>query len=280
MPTPDQAPVRNEQQRPGWAPADIDLCQPNVARVYDYYLGGAHNFTADRAMAHEAIRSWPELPMIMRANRAFLNRVVRFLLDAGVRQFLDLGSGIPTVGNVHEIAQSVDPTSRVAYVDIDPVAVGHSRAMLEGNERATAVLGDLRLPAAVLGDQQVGELLDFSQPVAVLLVAVLHFVPDADNPTAIIADYCDAIAPGSYVVICHATHEGNAERAETHRRLYARTRTAMTTRTRADVGAMLNGLDLLEPGVVRMPLWRPDPSETPTEEPERFAGYAAVARKS
>src|SRR5436309_1041138 len=136
----------HETDRPSWVPVDIDLEQPNVARVYDYYLGGSHNFAADRVMAHKAMEDWPELPMIMQANRAFLRRAVQYLVRAGIRQFLDLGSGIPTVGNVHQIAQGADPECRVVYVDLDPVAVAHSNAILEGNSRAVAVHADLREP--------------------------------------------------------------------------------------------------------------------------------------
>jgi hypothetical protein len=261
--------------RPDWAPYGVDLERPNAARVYDFYLGGAHNFAADRQMAAHALAGWPELPLIMRANRAFLRRAVRFLAGAGVRQFLDLGSGIPTVGNVHEVARAEEPSSRVVYVDIDPVAVAHSRAILDGDPRATAVQADLRSPAGVLDLAAREGGLDLAQPVAVLLVAVLHFVPDADDPAGIIARYRDATAPGSAIAICHATSDGQGGKADEHRALYARTPTPMTMRSKAEVGRLLEGYELVEPGLVSMTLWRPDDDETP-DRPEDYPGYAAV----
>jgi len=261
--------------RPDWAPYGVDLDRPNVARVYDYYLGGAHNFAVDREMAAKAIEGWPELPMIMRANRAFLRRAVRFLVGAGVRQFLDLGSGIPTAGNVHEVARADAPSCRVVYVDIDPVAAAHSRAILDGDPLATAVQADLRSPAEVLALAAGEGGLDLAQPVAVLLVAVLHFVPDADDPAGLIARYREATAPGSAIAICHATAEGQGEKADEHRALYARTPTPMTMRSHAEVSKLLEGFELVEPGLVHMALWRPEDDEPP-ERPEDYPGYAAV----
>ncbi|GAA4737345.1 SAM-dependent methyltransferase [Phytohabitans rumicis] len=261
--------------RPDWAPYGVDLDRPNAARVYDFYLGGAHNFAADRAMAQQALAGWPELPLIMRANRAFLRRAVRFLVRAGVRQFLDLGSGIPTVGNVHEVAHAQDPACRVVYVDIDPVAVAHSRAILDGDARVTAVQADLREPATVLGLAAEQGGLDLAEPVAVLLVAVLHFVPDADAPAKLITAYREATAPGSAIAVCHATADGQGDKAAEHRALYARTPTPMTMRSRAEITGMLAGYELVDPGLVYMTLWRPDDDEVP-DRPESFPGYAAV----
>jgi S-adenosyl methyltransferase len=261
--------------RPDWAPYGVDLDRPNAARVYDFYLGGAHNFAVDRQMAAQAMAGWPELPLIMRANRAFLRRAVRFLARSGVRQFLDLGSGIPTVGNVHEVAQAEAPSSRVVYVDIDPVAVAHSRAILDGDPLATAIQADLRSPANVLDLAEKEGGLDLAQPVALLLVAVLHFVPDGDDPAGVIAQYRDATAPGSAIVICHATSDGQDGRADEHRALYARTPTPMTMRSRAGVSRLLEGYELVEPGLVYMSLWRPDGEEMP-DRPEDYPGYAAV----
>ncbi|MGC9665975.1 SAM-dependent methyltransferase [Planosporangium sp. 12N6] len=267
-------------QRSGGGPDGLDLDRPSAARVYDYYLGGAHNFAVDRAMAEQAIALWPELPATIRANRAFLRRAVRFLVDQGVRQFLDLGSGIPTVGNVHEIAQAAAPDARVVYVDIDPVAVTDSQLMLAGNERATAIHADLRRPAQVLADPQLRALLDLDQPVAVLMVAVLHFVPDSDDPAGIVAAYRDTVAPGSYLALSHATPDGQEERAETHQALYARTATPMTMRSRDEVAALLGGWEVLPPGVVRLPAWRPEPGDDVSRAgAATFAGRAAVARR-
>ena len=266
------------EERPGWSAGDIDLDRPNAARVYDFYLGGSHNFAVDRRMAEQAIADWPDLPTIIGSNRSFLRRAVRFLTEAGIRQFLDLGSGIPTVGNVHEVAQRSCPDARVAYVDIDPVAVAHSRLILAGNPQAAAVRADLRQPAQLLADAEVSRVLDFSQPVAVLMVAVLHFVPDADDPAGIIAQYRDAIAPGSYLVLSHATQDGQPEQAAPHQALYNRTATPMTMRSLDEVTKLLDGFDVVDPGVVRLPLWRPDPGSEIPDRPDRFAGYAAVGR--
>ncbi|MFD1149026.1 SAM-dependent methyltransferase [Saccharothrix hoggarensis] len=257
---------------------DIDLTRPSAARVYDYYLGGAHNFAVDREMAEQAIAMWPELPLIMQANRAFLRRAVEFCVERGVTQFLDLGSGIPTVGNVHEVARAADPTSRVVYVDSDPIAVTYSRTILGDDPRTTVVQEDLRQPSDVLSCPQVVELLDFDRPIAVMMVAVLHFVQD--DPAGIIAAYRDAVPPGSYLVVSHATQEGQATQADEHTDLYRRrTATPMTMRSKAEVEALFDGFDLVEPGVVHLPLWRPASLEDVDEHPERFAGLAAVGRK-
>ena len=251
-----------------WSPAEIDRDKPNAARVYDYYLGGAHNFAADRALAAQAIADWPELPAIMRANRAFLRRAVRFMVRCGISQFLDLGAGLPTAGSVPETA----PSSRVVSVDIDPVAVTHSRALLADNPLVTVLQGDLRSPAAVLSASG----LDLSQPVGVLLVAVLHFVDDASDPAGIVAAYRDQVAPGSMFAVTHATADAQPERAAAHRQLYRRTALPMTMRTRAEVTSLFAGLELLPPGVVDMTHWEPDPD---TDQSLPLAGYGAVALK-
>lgn len=269
----------DEPARPGWAPAGIDHTKPNVARVYDYYLGGAHNFAVDRRFAAQAMAEWPQLPQIMRVNRAFLRRAVRCLVDAGIRQFIDLGSGVPTAGNVHEIAQAADPSCRVVYVDIDPVAVAHGRAILAGNDRATAIEADLRDTVRVLNHPELNQVIDLSQPVAVLLIAVLHFVPDEDDPVGVIARYRDAVAPGSYLAVCHATFGAQRQRADSHQALYSRTATPMTMRSADQVAAMLDGFDLVEPGLVYMASWRPEDDDPTSSHPEDYPGYAVVARK-
>jgi SAM-dependent methyltransferase len=179
----------------------IDLDRPSAARVYDFYLGGFHNFAADREMGRQAVQMWPDLPEIMRPNRGFLRRAVEFLVDARVRKFLDLGSGIPTVGNVHEVAQRRAPDTKVVYVDNDPVAVEHAQAILAGDDRTTVVHADLRDPDAVLGDPAIRALLDLSRPIAVLMVAVLHFVPDEDDPAGLVARFRDAVPAGSYLAL-------------------------------------------------------------------------------
>ncbi|MGP4017644.1 SAM-dependent methyltransferase [Saccharopolyspora sp. 5N708] len=261
-------------------PENLDLDKPNAARVYDYYLGGNHNFAIDRQMGDEAIRMWPELPLIMQANRAFLRRAVQYCTEQGIRQFLDLGSGIPTVGNVHEVAQQAAPGTPVVYVDTDPVAVAYSRKLLGDNPDVAIVRADLREPDQVLAAPEVTELLDLSQPVALMMVAVLHFVGDANRPGAIVARYRDALAPGSFLVISHATDEGRPDVAHPHAELYRqRTTTPMTLRSRAAVTGFFEGFELVEPGVVHLPLWRPVASADVAERPERITGLAGVGRK-
>lgn len=266
-------------ERPNWAPDDIDVERPSAARVYDYYLGGLHNFAADRAMAARAVADWPELPRIMQANRAFLRRAVRYLVAQGIDQFLDIGSGIPTVGNVHEVAQAARPDARVVYVDIDPVAVAHARALLADDPRTGVVQADMVDVDAVLDDPVTRSLLDLSRPVGLLVVALLHFVGDDRRPGAVLARYRDAIAPGSHLVVSHASADGAPDRADEHLSLYRRTATPMTMRSREEVAGLLDGFTLVEPGLVFLPQWRPEDPSAPLEHPERFTGYAAVGRR-
>ncbi len=265
--------------RPSWSPPDVDLQRPSAARVYDYYLGGSHNFEVDRQMAREAIRLWPDLPRIMQANRAFLRRAVRFLLREGVTQFIDIGSGIPTAGNVHEVAQRADPAARVVYVDRDPVAVAHSRAILASDERTTVVQADLRQPERTLDDATVRDVIDFDRPVAMLLVAVLHFVSDDDDPAGAVARLCAPLPRGSYLVISHATPEGQPELAAPHQELYRRTSTPMTMRSREAITRLFGGFELVPPGLVWLPQWRPDEEEPVDSHPERTSGFAGVGRR-
>ena len=266
-------------ERPEWAPVGIDLDRPSAARVYDFYLGGFHNFAADREMGRQAVQMWPELPEIMRSNRGFLRRAVEFLVDAGVRQFLDLGSGIPTVGNVHEVAQRRAPDAKVVYVDNDPVAVEHSQAILAGDDRTEVVQADLRDPDAVLADPTVRGLLDLTRPTAVLMVAVLHFVPDQDDPARLVARFRETVSSGSYLALSHATAGERADRAAEHRGLYQRTATPMTMRTREQVERLFDGWELVEPGLVYLPQWRPEPGGPELDRPERMPGLAGVGRK-
>ncbi|MGH3922628.1 MAG: SAM-dependent methyltransferase [Pseudonocardiaceae bacterium] len=265
--------------RPSWAPGEVDLDNPSGARVYDYYLGGSHNFAVDRQMARRAIELWPDLPQIMQANRAFLRRATRYLVSQGITQFLDIGSGIPTVGNVHQVAQAALPEARVVYVDIDPVAVAHSRAILTGNQRADIVQADLADVQGILRDPRAARLLDLTQPIGVLMVALLHFVPEEADPAKIIARYRDVLVPGSHLVISHASHDGRPDLVGPHAELYRRTSTPMTMRSRSQIEALLDGFDVVPPGVVFLPLWRPESPADVDEHPERFTGYAAVGRR-
>jgi S-adenosyl methyltransferase len=263
-------------ERPTWAPQDIDLDRPNAARIYDYFLGGACNFERDREFADTFLQYLPDAEAAAQRNRAFLRRAVRFCVERGIRQFLDLGSGIPTVGNVHEIAQGLVPESRVLYVDNEPVAVAHSELMLKDNERAAILHADLCDTDTVLGSQSAGQLLDFEQPVAVLLVAVLHFVPDSAQPRAAIERYLERMAPGSFLVLSHGTGEGRTEDQDDTGDGYQRTATPGVGRTRAEILALMAGTDLVEPGLVWTPQWRPDVPEEVGEHPEQSLVLAGV----
>jgi SAM-dependent methyltransferase len=265
---------------PGWVPPGIDTTKANVARVYDYWLGGDHNFQADRDLARTIIALDPHIRTTMRANRAFLGRVVRFLAgQAGIRQFLDIGSGIPTENAVHQVAQETAPGSRVVYVDNDEVAVAHSRLLLEGNPDAAVIQGDLREPAKILADPGTQLLLDFTQPVAVFLSAVMHFIPDSDQPADIIATLRDALAPGSYLVICHACRDEQPSLATSFETVYNNRVTAqLNMRSRDEITRLCDGFTLLEPGLVWIPQWRPDSPEDVPEDPSKYWALVGVAR--
>ncbi|MFJ4658867.1 SAM-dependent methyltransferase [Nocardia sp. NPDC088792] len=261
--------------RPEWAPLTVDLDQPSVARVWDFYLGGSHNFQVDRAFAREAMAQMPDAPVIARENRAFLRRAVRFLAAQGITQFIDIGSGIPTVGNVHEVARATQPDARVVYVDSDPVAVTHSRALLRDDPGTLVLEADLRHPEEILGADGAARLIDFSRPVAVLLIAVLHFIPDADDPSGIIARISSRLAPGSHLVIVHASADTSAHHAAAN--LYQRTSNPFTMRTRDEILALFDGFELLAPGLVAPTAWRPD-QQPGANPPLRTPGYAGVGR--
>jgi SAM-dependent methyltransferase len=267
-------------ERPDWAPEGIDLTKPSAARIYDYWLGGTHNFAVDREIARGVTSVVPDTAQIMQANRAFLHRAVGYLIGVGIRQFLDLGSGIPTLGNVHEEAQKAAADAKVVYVDIDPVAVAHSRHILTGNPNATAIQGDLRNAEAVLDDPAVREMLDFSKPVAVLMMAVLHFVPDSDDPLGIVRQFRDALVPGSYLVLSHGTQDAlTPEARQIASDMFTRTSTPFNSRTRSVVMQMFEGFDLVEPGLVWSVQWRPEHPDDVVDDPERSAAYVGVGLK-
>ena len=261
-------------------PKGIDPDRPSPARVYDCYLGGTHNFAADRAVAAQAIAAMPQLPEIMRANRAFMRRAVRMVAGEGVDQFLDLGAGIPTEGNVHEIARQVQPGARVVYVDVDPVAVIHSRSILAGDPQSGVVEADLLDAEGVLADPVVTGLLDLSRPVCVLLVAVLHFVPDGPQLRDALRRYREALAPGSVLVVSHATADAQPRETAKVADLYTKVSKPLIARSRAEVTELLEGWELVEPGLAHGPDWRPDPGDPPPAlEPPMYATIVAVARK-
>lgn len=267
--------------RPAWAPPGIDLSVPSVSRIYDYYLGGSHNFEVDREAARRAMEFLPGLPKIMQANRAFMRRAVRHAVGEGVTQFLDIGSGIPTFGNVHEVARQAAPDARVVYVDHDPVAVAHSKAVLDGDDRADIAAADLRKPHDILNSPEVGRLLDLDRPVALLLVAVLHFLEDGDRPYDAVATLRDALAPGSLLILTHASFDGipvPQEQAGGTVGVYRDIRNPLVMRSRDEVARFFDGLAMVDPGLVSMPHWRPDtPPEQ--EDPYAFSGFAGVGRK-
>ncbi|WP_280388156.1 SAM-dependent methyltransferase [Nocardia wallacei] len=263
--------------RPAWAPEGVDMTQASPARMYDALLGGSHNFEVDRFAAEAGKKLVPDLPRLALSNRAFLRRAVRFLADQGIRQFLDIGSGIPTAGNVHEVAQSFDPGIRVLYVDIDPVAVTHARTILVGNEQADAIQADLRKPDELLVRAADTGLIDFTEPVGLLLVAVLHLLQDDERPAETVAALREAVPPGSYVAISHLT---SAQRPEDAARLgdhsANESHVGIRFRDRASITALFTGWELVEPGVVELPQWRPESERDLHESPGRSLGLAGV----
>ncbi|GJF28808.1 hypothetical protein KNE206_15080 [Kitasatospora sp. NE20-6] len=262
-------------------PVDLRPEVPHPARMYDYYLGGKDNFPADRAAAEQVVEISPLVRISARANRAFLQRAVRHLTEQGARQFLDIGTGIPTAGNTHETAQQVAPDARVAYVDNDPIVLVHSRALLSGAGQGTVTVtqADLRDPKAILADPQVRELLDLGRPVALLLFAVLHFVDDADDPYGIVRTLVDALPSGSHLAISHATADhSTAAQAAKGPAIYRSATAQLSMRSHAEVLRFFDGLELLEPGLVTAPQWRPDTAPEPTDA--EVAIWAGVGRKA
>lgn len=252
---------------------------PSPARMYDALLGGWHNFEVDRQAAAQATKMVPDLPQLAISNRAFLRRAVRYLVDAGIRQFIDIGAGIPTVGNTHEVAQAADPSCKVVYVDIDPVAVSHARAILTDNPLVMAIEGDARTPGQILDDERLHSLIDLTQPVGVLLAAVLHLLTDDDDPAGVVVSLRDAVAPGSYLVISHlSSAQRPAEAAQLTSHSSQRTRVPIIFRSREQIEALFTGLKVIDPGIVELPAWRPDEDLAP-EGLGRSLGLAGVGRK-
>jgi SAM-dependent methyltransferase len=258
----------------------IDTSVPNLARVYDFLLGGVHNFPADRQFAALAEKTVPHAADIARLNRSFLRRVVLLMVDKGIRQFLDIGSGIPTVGNVHEIAQRADPACRVVYVDKEPIAVEHSRILLRGNERAAVIHADLRAPDDLFDRPEIGQQLDLSQPIGLLTLLVWHFVSDAYDPARLMARYRAVLAPGSYLALTHITRDyasPGLNQAIDH--ASQGTPDEFFPRDRARVIDLFAGFELVAPGVVGCAAWRPEgPGDFSDEPGSNAAIYAGVGR--
>ncbi len=261
-----------------------DLERPNPARIYDYALGGDANFTADRAAFDALSAVCPDIALGARANRAFLRRAVTFLAQTGIDQFLDIGSGLPTAGNVHTVAQAISPEARVVYVDNDPVAVRYSRQLLDRDKvpHAAAIEADLRDPTAILAHPRTRRLLDLSQPIALILAAVLHFIPDDDAALGAVRGITAALPAGSYLVISHGTYDGaSPEALAQFARLYEASTHPLGLRSHAQLARFFDGFDLVAPGIVFTPAWRPDGSPSPfTTEPERAVVLAGVGRKA
>jgi len=269
-------PVPADRESP---PPDIDISVAHVARVYDYWLGGKTNFTPDQVAARAAMRAAPHVAEGVRGNRAFLARVVRYLAaEAGIRQFLDVGTGIPSANNTHEIAQAAAPDSRVVYVDNDPIVLVHARELLASSPQGATqyVEGDLRDPAAIL--EAASRTLDFTRPTALMLLGVLHLIGDSEDPYRIVAGLMDALPPGSYLAISHPASDIHAAaQAEAQKRYNERVATPQTLRNRAEVMRFFDGLDLVPPGVVYVHAWRPDPGDVPPAD--GVSAHGGVARK-
>lgn len=261
-------------------PAGIDVTTANVARIYDYFLGGKDNFAADRAAADKITEMMPLVPISARENRAFVRRAVRFLAaDCGVRQFVDVGAGLPTQGNVHDIAHEIAPDTKVVYVDNDPVVCNHGRALLAG-ESTRIIQADLRRPGEILDHPQLRGFIDFAEPIAVLLTAVLHFIGGEDDPYAIIARFGEVMAPGSYLVISHGTLEASPDDPRVRRstEVYKQASATLALRPLDAVRRMFDGFELVPPGLVWISQWQPG-RETPDERGATETMRGGVGRK-
>ena len=265
------------------ASPEIDITVPSTARMYDFWLGGKDHFAVDRAAALKVSEAAPEVKMMAEENRKFLRRVVRYLAaEVGIAQFLDIGTGLPTQGNVHQVAQEVNQEARVVYVDNDPMVIAHSRALKTRTSGNTSVIeADLRDPAKILKHRRTLELIDFSQPLAVLLVAVLHFISDEDDPYAIVGSLRDALPAGSYLVISHATGgilggDSANKVAEHYRQNVA---SGATLRDKDDILRLFAGFEVVEPGIVQVPYWRPAESDLANADADKVWVLGAVGRK-
>jgi hypothetical protein len=252
-------------------PAEIDQSHPSIARVYDAILRGKDNFAVDRAVAEQAHRAFPDGGEAAFINRRLLGRAVRFMAQQGVDQFLDLGSGLPTVQNTHQIAQSVNPKARVVYVDNDPIVLAHGRALLAENEYTTVVTADLREPGMILANPGIVTFLDLSRPVGLILNAVIHHVLDEEDPYGILDSYKQGMAPGSYLLLTHFSSSSPEARAL--EAVLLRTIGRGQLRTKEQIERFFDGLDIVEPGIVYLPQWRP---EEPVTEPLDISGLLYV----
>lgn len=261
-------------------PAGFGVSTPSPARMYDYYLGGKDHFAVDRDAAEKVLAGAPEIRRMARENRAFLGRVVRFLAHEGIRQFIDIGTGLPTQRNVHEIAQEIAPDARVAYVDNDPVVLAHGRALLGDTENALIFQADLRWPDDILGRPDLRELIDLDAPVALLFLMVLLFVPAGDDPLGIVTRYREALAPGSYLIISNPVEDLRPDNVSHVEKVYQEAKAAPGggLRTREEVAAYFGDFELVEPGLASILDWRPDTSG-PADNPNDVWLVGGVGRK-
>jgi hypothetical protein len=246
------------------APQRVNMNEPNAARMYDHYLGGDNNFQVDRDAAEHVLRIAPWLRPTALENRAFLGRAVRYLAkEAGIRQFVDIGTGLPSQGNVHEVAHAIAPAARVVYADHDPIVLGQSRAMLARIDHVTIIRGDLRQPEGIISHPDLAALIDWDQPVALLLVAVTHFITNEDGPASILQQFREVMAPGSYIAITHIHHDGDEDAVRQILDIYRGASVPLVMRTRDEIAALFDGFILIEPGLVPLSEWRPDPRSYP-----------------
>jgi hypothetical protein len=245
---------------PGWVPPELDTTKAHPARIYEYLLGGMHYFDVDREAAETALRHVPQGRAMVQENRAFLDRAVRFLAGSGITQFLDLGSGLPGTGNIGKVARSVAPDSRIVFVDYDPMVAVHARALVADADPAhtAVVLADIRRPEQVLADPELRRVLDLDRPVAILMAALLHFISPQEDPYRIIRTFLDAVPSGSALVITHLTDGGHPDQAAAARQAWDRATSRLYVRTDEEIRAMFDGTEIVEPGLVPRPLWRPD----------------------
>ncbi|NUR26673.1 MAG: SAM-dependent methyltransferase [Catenulispora sp.] len=266
-------------QRSATAPtAVIDTSVAHIARVYDFFLGGKDNFPADREAAARILKGNPGMRDTCREQREFLRRAVRFLTHAGIRQFIDIGTGLPTQENTHEVAQAIAPEARVAYVDNDPIVLAHARVLMADQDHGRTIFihADARDPKALLADPTLRTVIDFTQPIAVLLIGILHFMPDHDNPRALISALLDAVPAGSYLAISHGTPDFAPEVGGAVQAAYQTSAIPCRVRTAEEVMGLLAGVELVDPGLVLLAEWRPD---GPVPANRQRITYAAVGRK-
>ena len=260
---------------------DLRMDVPHSARVYDYLIGGKTNFEADRVAARASVEAWPALPISMRTTRVFMQRMVRRLAEEyGVRQFLDIGTGIPTSPNVHEVAQAVAPEARVAYVDNDPIVLTHARALMSSTPegRTCYIDADFRDPDSIIENPRLRDVLDFTKPVALSLIAIVHFVLDEDDPQGIVRRFMDALAPGSFLALTVFTGDTDPVGVGGVSREYNARGIPLQVRDKAETEAFFKGYELLDPGVTLVHHWRPDPDAAPIRDQD-IAMYAGVAVK-